>query len=370
MKIALELQPCFGTRSGIGTYTLELAKRLCCSSDVQVQGNVFNFLRRNQLEDVLNQFPPDSIATNCTMPYGVYRRIWRALPLPYNVMFPKTDLCHFFNYIVPPRIQGTVVNTIHDMSYRLFPETLNPANLTRITRDIAYSVNRSQCIVTLSESSKQDILDAFPLDPNQVIIVPPAFEVCECYTSEVQMRSKFNINGPYILYLGNLEPRKNIERLIRALALLPRDTDISLVVAGQKGWLFDGIFSTVQQLGLEHRVIFTGYISAEEKSALYRNAALFAFPSLYEGFGIPILEAMSVGTPVLCGNTSSMPEVAGNAAVLVDPLSVEAIADGLYKLLSDKALRAEKIAAGYLQAAKFSWDDSAQKLLALYRSLL
>ena len=371
MRVALELQPCFGVRSGIGTYTFEIAKRLCSDGGIEFQGNVFNFAGRNDLSQVLDVLPPHMAATNKLMPYGVFRRIWHTVPISYDSLFPHADITHFFNYIVPPHIKGTVINTVYDMAYKLYPKTLNPRNLARITRDIRYSVERSQCIVTISESAKREILQEFDLDEKAVQIIYPSFSPLTSALPLEQLKTRFGITGAYILFLGNLEPRKNIERLLSAFAHLTREVlpDYQLVVAGQKGWLFDGIFRTVEQLHLEDRVIFTGYISAEEKSTLYRHAALFAFPSLYEGFGIPILEAMSVGAPVLCSNTSSMPEVAGDAAVLVDPLDVEDIADGMYRLLTDDALRAEKIAAGYTQAAKFSWDDSAQKLMELYLSL-
>ena len=173
------------------------------------------------------------------------------------------------------------------------------------------------------------------------------------------------------MYVGNLEPRKNIDVLIKAFAALKKETDLDyhLVIAGQKGWLYESIFKTVEALGISRYITFTGYISIEDKSALYKNASLFVYPSLYEGFGIPILEAMSSGVPVICSNTSSMPEVAGDAALLIRPDEPIPIAEAMHSMLTSTDLREEKIRLGYLQAEKFSWDKSAEKLMTIYEAL-
>jgi glycosyltransferase involved in cell wall biosynthesis len=186
------------------------------------------------------------------------------------------------------------------------------------------------------------------------------------------VRARYGIgDGPYILSVGTIQPRKNYERLIRALAALPSAfDDVRLVIVGGRGWLQESIYQTVEALKLGERVLFPGFAEDGDLPALYSGARLAAYPSLYEGFGLPILEAMRCGTPVLSSHTSSLREVAGEAALLIDPLSVESIRDGLLQLLSDDGLCARLREAGSKQSKLFAWDDAAEKLEKLYKNLL
>jgi glycosyltransferase involved in cell wall biosynthesis len=187
------------------------------------------------------------------------------------------------------------------------------------------------------------------------------------------VRNRYGLQGPYLLYVGTLHPRKNLVRLVQAFARLPallsaagRPTPgLQLVLAGRKGWLYDDIFAQVRRLDLEDRVILTGYVPDEDLPALLSAARAFVFPSLYEGFGLPVVEAMACGTPVVCANTSSLPEVAGDAALLVDPLDEGAIAAALARLLSDDDLHRELVDRGFRQAARFSWQRCAREALAV-----
>ncbi len=370
MKISLELQPCCGNKSGIGIYTYEIVRRLSNKNGLTYSGNLFNFLNRNDNSELINIITIP-IEINPIMPYGIYRRIWRYTNLSYQALFSQSDITHFFNYIVPPKVNGKVITTIYDMSYKLYPETLDKRNLKRITRDINYSIERSDIIITISENAKKEILEEFSLDHDRVKIIYPSFDTIISDQPFHTIADKFNIPSKYILYVGNLEPRKNINTLIKSFAELKKESDLDyhLVIAGQKGWLYDDIFKTVEDLGMSNHITFTGYVSTEDKSALYKNASLFVYPSLYEGFGIPILEAMSSGVPVICSNTSSMPEVAGNAAILINPDNPNNIADAMYKLLSSEDLRNKKVELGYQQIKKFSWDKSAAELIEIYREV-
>ena len=371
MKVALELQPCCGMRSGIGAYTLELIRRLTQQPDISFQGNLFNFLSRNQGGEVTEglSFP---VRESRILPYGVYRRVWNALPFSYVRLFGPADITHFFNYIVPPRVGGRVVDTVYDLSYLYYPETLEPKNLRRIQKGIGYSVERSDRIVTISRSAKEEILGEFHLPPERVAVIPPSFDTPRPKGNFTPLREKWGIGEKYLLFLGNLEPRKNLIRLMEAFALLKREAGIphQLVLAGGLGWRYDGILAAPGRLGLEGQVIFTGFVSAQEKAERYAHADVFVFPSLYEGFGIPILEALSLGTPVVCSETSSMPEAGGEGALLIDPLDTGEIAQGIYTLLTDQDLRRRKVEAGLQHAAGFSWEASAAKLLALYREMM
>ena len=173
---------------------------------------------------------------------------------------------------------------------------------------------------------------------------------------------------PYLLYIGTVQPRKNYQRLIQAFAQI--EPDYTLVIAGNRGWTFDSILAEVQKLGLEQRVFFPNFVAEADLPALYSAASLFVYPSLYEGFGLPALEALACGAPVVASNRSALPEVVGQAGLLVDPLDVTAIAMAMSRVLADEALRQELGRAGRIQAAKFSWTDMATKLLNLYQTLL
>ena len=312
MKVALELQPCCGRRSGIGVYTYELAKRLRSENGLEFCGNLFNFAGRNDNTEAI------PIRESRMFPYGVYRRIWDIVPVSYDSLFPgKADLTIFFNYIVPPRIKGDVMTAVHDLTYLQFSETMDARNLKRIKQGIRYSVERSSRVLTISEFSKGEIAELLGVPEEKIAVVSPA-------------------------------------------------PSLSGVTAD-----FDGCRQKWGIKELRHRddVVFTGYVSDGEKNALYQNAEVFVFPSLYEGFGIPPLEAMAHGCPVVCANAASLPEVAGGAAELVDPLEVEGIAAGIWRVLSDGAYARHLRENGRIQAKKYTWESSAERLMSLCREL-
>lgn len=377
MKISLELQPCLKNKSGIGIYTYELSKRLQEYNYITLYGDIFNFINRNNIEKDI-----DGLNFNKNIfslfPYGVYRRMWNYVPIRYNWLFnDQSDIYHFFNFIVPPRIEGKVITTIHDMTYELYPETMDKKNLKRIKSDIHYSVNRADKIITVSESSKNDIMKFLSVDEAKIEIVYNGVEYDKFNKSysedeKSKIRVKYTLPKNYILYMGTLEPRKNIESIIEAFSLFKKENTVSnqntkLVIAGKKGWLFENIFNLVNKLSLKDDVIFTDYIDENDKSIIYNMASLFVFPSLYEGFGIPVLEAMASSVPVITSNVSSLPEVAGDAAILVEPKDIKSIAKYMSKVLADKKLRNNLIREGHEQAKKFTWESSAKKLVNIYR---
>lgn len=370
MKVALELQPCCGNRTGIGVYTYELAKRLRSNEEITYQGNIFNFCGRNDNTTSLNGITM-SLAENHSMPYGVYRRLWNVLPFPYSSMFPDADITHFFNYIVPPKVSGKVITTIHDLTYLRFPETMDQRNLHRIRKGIARSIQVSEIILTVSEFSKREIVDLLHLPEEKVQVVYNAASLGTESADWVAMAKRYRITKPYLLYIGTIEPRKNLQRLLLAFERLKKEAGIphQLVLAGGKGWKCEGIYQTAEKIYGSNDVIFCGYVSSAEKNALYQHAEIFVFPSLYEGFGIPPLEAMHFGVPVVCANAASLPEVVGEAACLVEPENELHIARGIYGLLSDEEQRIRTGEQGYARAKLFSWEHSAQKLEKIYRML-
>lgn len=372
MKVALELQPCCGNRSGIGTYTYELAKRLRDENGLEFVGNLFNFMGRNDNSAHLNGISMP-IRESHLFPYGIYRRVWNRIPIPYNGLFPgKADLNLFFNYIVPPRVSGMVATTVYDMTYLRFPETMDVRNRKRLQAGMEYSVRRSNHIITISEFSKREIVELMAVPEEKISVVPCAPSSMWGQTSLDELSRKFHICPPYLLYVGTIEPRKNLTRLLLAYQQLRSKYRIphQLVLAGGSGWCNDGIYHTAQSLPDRDQIIFTGYVSGEEKNGLYANADAFLFPSLYEGFGIPPLEAMHFGCPVVCADAASLPEVAGGAANLVDPTDVDSISQGIWKVLSDKDYAARLSALGLDQVKKFTWEASAQKLAEICHRVL
>lgn len=369
MKVALELQPCCGKRTGIGVYTYELAKRLKNQGDLEFCGNLFNFAGRNDNSQAL-QGITIPIRESRLFPYGIYRRIWNAVPIPYDSLFhDKADLTIFFNYIVPPHMSGHVMTVIHDMTYLRFPETMNAKNLRRIQKGIQYSVERSSRILTDSEFSKREIVELLKVPGRKISVVPGAPSLlCES-VDFTKLSRETGIHYPFLLYVGTIEPRKNIARLLRAFDLLKERHRIphQLVLAGGRGWGTEEIYRTAEEISYAQDVVFTGYISDAEKNALYQNADIFLFPSVYEGFGIPPLEAMHHGCPVVCSNAASLPEVVGDAAELVDPLDIESIAAGIWRVLSDQAYAQSLVKRGYCQAKKFTWEASANRLTEICR---
>lgn len=380
MRISLELQPCLKNKSGIGVYTYELTKRLQNYPDCQLTGDLFNFLNRNDIsKDVKGlNFNKDICSL---IPYRVYRKLWNFIPIQYNTLFKEErELSHFFNFIVPPRIKGKVVNTIHDLTYLLYPDTMNEENLKRISQDIDYSIKRSDKIITISKSTRQDLIDKLHIPAEKIEVIYPGVEVSQfnqVYTEEMRqvVRTRYKLPKKYMLYMGTIEPRKNIESIVEAFALFKKEEisnveDVKLVIAGKKGWLYESIFKCIQRLELQDEVVFTDYVDEMDKALIYQMALVFVFPSLYEGFGIPVLEAMAAGVPVITSNVSSLPEVAGDAAILVEPCDRVAIAKGMQQCIKrDKGIE-ELIERGYKQIRRFSWDKSAEQLHALYQRLI
>lgn len=371
-RVALELQPCCGQRSGIGLYAYELARRLKDTEEISFFGQVHNFLSRNKNDASLAGIKIP-IKESRLMPYGVYRRIWGALPFSYETITGShADLSVFFNYIVPPKVSGKVIDTVCDMTYLRFPETMNKSNLKRISDGICRSVERSARLITISEFSKREISELLKYPLEQISVVPCGPSLTKTAADFELVRKKYKITRPYILYVGTIEPRKNLERMIQAFSMLKCEEGIEhqLVLAGGKGWNNEAIFAAAERSDFRDDICFTGYISEEEKNALYKHAAMLAFPSLYEGFGMPPLEAMAWDCPVLCSDVASLPEVAGDAACLVDPLDTTDIAAGLWKILSDDSFRSNIVRKGHQRLSQFTWETSAAKFIRVCEEVL
>jgi glycosyltransferase involved in cell wall biosynthesis len=310
--------------------------------------------------------------------FGFYKMIWNICPIPYSWFFGKdTDITLFFNYYIPPGVKGKRVTIFHDMAYQVFPETVRARTKMMLDANMKKACRRADAILTVSEFSKSEIIKYLDVNPEKITVMPLGIRKERFHSgyTEAQIKivkEKYRLPSEYLLYLGTLEPRKNIERLVEAYGLLKKENQQipPLILVGRKGWMYETIFSKIQELNLEDSVWSTGYAENDDVPILLSGAMAFLFPSIYEGFGMPPLEAMACGTPVLTSNVSSLPEVAGECAVLVDPFSVESIRDGMKRLVEDSALRKELSQKGLKRAEQFTWSRTAGIISKVFRELM
>ena len=284
------------------------------------------------------------------------------------------------NYVMPPINKNVkVIINIYDMVYKKFPNTMMLSNLYLLRRDMNRSVKRADAIVTVSENSKKEIIEHFNVSPQKVHIIPPGIEYGEfskgmnITTEKVkEIRKKYKLPLKYFLYLGTVEPRKNIPTIFKAYSALPNHVknEYKLVIAGGKGWKSKNIYSVPSALNIDDKVIFTGYVDENDKPYIYGLSEVFLFPSLYEGFGLPVVEAMCSGVPVITANNSSLVEVGGNAASFVDCMDYLAICREIQKLISDKDYYSQKVQKGLTHVQKFTWQKSANLTIELYKKIM
>jgi len=295
---------------------------------------------------------------------------WR-LPLDLYVKFPRPKVFLSLSHYVPRFSPIPRIVTITDLGYLKFPEQLRKKDLLQLKLWTAYSLKVADHIIAISEFTKQDILDNYQIDKSKISVIYPGydrnvFNVSHKKKNAKHVLRKYNIDTPYLLFLGALKPSKNLERLIEAFNQFRKD-NMKLVIAGKKGWLYESIFEIVKKLSLENKVIFTDFVSDEDKPLLMSQAEAFLLPSLYEGFGIPVVESMACGVPVLVSNQGSLPEVVGNAGVIINPYEVQSIANGIKKTIKG---REKLIQNGLKRVSLFNWDISAKKTIALLEQYL
>jgi glycosyltransferase involved in cell wall biosynthesis len=365
-------------RTGVGTYTWHLIRRLPIVAPdttfvawyLDVRAVLGLERKRRLFEDVR---APNLVERRMPLPSRWFDRVALRLDAPKLEWVVRFDVLFAPNFVPPPTRSRRVVLTVHDLAYKLFPETAPLATRRWLSR-LDASLRRASQVIVVSEQSRRDLLESYPalegrladrltvvplgVDP-QIFRPAPAVAVAA-------VRRRYGIEGPYLLSLTGIEPRKNLPAMIRAYASLPEDVRPSLVIAGPvapwnpEGWnLVRPALDTLPPR-VRDRVVVTGYVSEEEKVSLLTGAEALVYPSLYEGFGLPVIEAMSCGTPVLTSAVSALPETAGDAALLVDPHATEDIAGGMERLLTDTALREQLRVAGEARAARFSWDETAR----------
>lgn len=368
MKIAVDFTAAAQT-AGIGRYTWSLIQALC----TQYPDDEFRLITPGNAGGQWQRLlAPNVKYRHLQLSERALTRIWQRMRLPVfaDLLAGGADVFYAPDFALPPLWRAPGIITVHDLSYRLFPDSY-PDSLRSYLEDVVpRSVARAQLVLADSEATLRDLVAAYDVDPAKVRVlycgVDAVFQPQDPRAARRAVSQKYGIDSPYFLSVGTIQPRKNIARIIAALGgVAEKGLPHHLVHVGRPGWLHEPILAAPGEYGVAERVHFLTDVDADEDlAALYCGATAFVFPSLYEGFGIPVLEAMACGTPVITGNTSSLPEVAGEAAILVDPADVDAIGESLVALASDEGMREALIAAGKERAAAFTWQRAAEELRA------
>lgn len=381
VKVVVEATPILPKPSGVGLYVLNLIDALyqlqtteLLEVGISYQPSLKNWLRGNlTLPDILSQYENTTVLP---IPVRLLNLLAKLPGKPglglLEQRLGKPDIYHGTNYAVFPCRRSLRVMNIYDLTFLRYPNYV-----TAVVRTYAQRVKQclawTDLVITISESSKRDIVNFLGVPPERVWVTPLASRYApDTLGGTMPLRRPPGLGErPYILFVSTLEPRKNVVRLIEAFNQLKERAaiDHELVLVGQKGWQFEPILAAMATSPWRHHIRHLDYLDDGEVAYCYAHADVLAYPSLYEGFGLPVLEAMTLGCPVVTANTSSLPEVAGDAALLVDPLSVDDLAAALARVIQDQTLRQSLVEQGHLQAEQFSWRRTAQATLAAYQTL-
>jgi glycosyltransferase involved in cell wall biosynthesis len=361
MRIGIDITPLTARRSGIGNYVAHLLREL-----VQIAaGDEFAGLSVGRRPVDPGDRPAGMRTRHVPIPARVMYRVWNALGAPsVDALLGGLDVYHATNFFLPPVRRARKVLSIPDASFVVVPELCSPKIVGPFARSVGRFAHEADAVITISESSKRDIVEHFGVAAERVTVTYPGPGVV---AGETDVGAIDEIGKPYILFVSTLEPRKNVTGLIaafeRAASAIPHD----LVLAGQFGWKTGPIREAMANSPHAARIRHVGFVDDRALAALYRNADLFVFPSFYEGFGLPVLEAMAYGCPVITANNSALPEVGGDAAVYVDARDHVELAETIVRLLNDESERVAMAERGRVQAEKFTWRACAETTLAAYR---
>jgi glycosyltransferase involved in cell wall biosynthesis len=305
-----------------------------------------------------------------------FPRLWTHLRLGIEVGLRPPDVLFVPAHVLPLAHSRSCVATVHDLGFLHFPEAHRGRDRWYLAWATAWNARQSSAVIADSQATKADLVREYGVASSRIHVVylgrDQTLTPVRDLTMLERVRARYGIGRRYLLYVGTLQPRKNLSRVVEGFARLastPSMTETQLVLAGKRGWLFEDLFAQARREGLESRVLFPGYVDHTDLAALYSGASGLVFPSLYEGFGMPVLEGQSCGVPVMTSNNSSLPEVAGDAALLVDPQDVDAIAAAMLRLATDDALRAALIERGYANVKRFSWEKCARETLDVLESV-
>lgn len=325
--------------------------------------------RREALERFSNRWPNFSVRT--TLPHSPLIRI--PLTLSAELRRNPVDVLHV-QFTAPPFSPCPVVVSIHDLSFEHLPQTFKWRSRKQLRITVRRSARQAAQVIALSEHARSDIISTYSINPENVSVIPLAAPAhFRPTTDEVELkrvRQTYGIEGDYILSVGAIQPRKNLSRLLAAYSRLrwarPEGKLPQLVLVGKCAWLYDETLRTIKELEISNSVILTGYVPEADLPALYSGALCFVYPSYFEGFGLPPLEAMKCGAPVIVGDKTSLPEVVGDAGILVDPFDIDELAAAIQKLIADSELRMQLRVKGLERAKLFDWQETARQTLAVY----
>jgi glycosyltransferase involved in cell wall biosynthesis len=359
VKIGIHADPAaHSIPGGVGVYVRRLIGELLAEP------------QDDELKLIVSRFADPPVAWGTSplirpqLPFAALYAAWNFLAKPG---VGSLDLVHATGLAIPPSPGAALVSTVHDLAVEAMPEVV-PFPWRQIYRKgLKRALDQSRVICAVSEATKQDIVTAHGTDPERIVVTPEAANVTPASTTDDRIFDRLTLTGPYILNVGTVEPRKNQIRLVKAFASAGKELDDHrLVLAGIPGWGQEQVAGAVEALKVGHRVIFTDKVSNLELASLYSRASIFALPSLYEGFGIPLVEAMSFGIPSVAGSTPALAELGGDATLLVDPKSSEELAEALTRLATDQALRDRLTVASEARAAGYTWSRTARLTRAAY----
>lgn len=307
----------------------------------------------------------------------IYRLTRKWLGIPFHFFIPTdADVLQFFNFTIPQGIDAKTVTIVHDMAYKAIPEAVPKKTQMWLQNWLPRTCRQCSVIATVSSFSKSEIMKYLGIEKSKIEVVYSGVDT-DIYRPMIDrsviqdVLDKYHIKGKYFLYVGTLEPRKNVTKIIEAYVEYKRRSPepAILVLVGKKGWMYDEIFREIRDLGIEADVIITGYMKDEDKRKMIQGASVFVFPSKYEGFGTPPLEAMACGVPVISSNMSSLPEVVGEGGILVNPDSAGEIADAMVYLMDNCNARYEMGRKAFAQAQRFTWEKTAERMRQIYKRL-
>lgn len=372
--IYLDVSAAVHRRAGLGRYAASLTRALHRRSR-QEQGYALFYNRERGIEPLagLEHLPSSTVALGYK-PWRMLVWMGQLARLGFDRLLPDGTLFHATEHLLLPLRSVPTVLTVHDLIFRRLPEHHKSLNRWYLNAALPLYCRRATHIIAISQCTRRDLIASYQIDPEKISVIheaaDPRFEP-QPPERVAAVRQRYNLPERYLLFVGTIEPRKNLTRLLHVFERLHREklTD-GLVIVGKRGWLYGDFFAELERSPAGERVILPGYVPDEDLPAVYAGAQALAFPSLFEGFGLPAVEAMATGTPVACSGTSALPEVVGGAALTFDPTSQEAIASALRRLLTEPGLRRELAERGLERAARFSWDRVAAETEGVYEHVL
>lgn len=372
MRIGIDYTAASRQRAGIGRYTRSLINALA-RLDTTNRYTLYIPADAQYLDDA-RAFPKNFRLARAPLNERYMVALWQRarVPLPVETFTGAADVFYSPDFVLPPTRARKKILTIHDLSFKRIPETAVPNLKWYLEGAVPRAVERADLILADSDATRDDLIELFHAPADRVQTLYSGYDALFRPITDnkelERVRATYKLEKPFILHVGTVEPRKNLVRLIEAFSRLRQHRDLDLVIAGGRGWMYDEIYAAPQKFGVSESVRFLGFTPDADLPALYSLAELVAYPSLYEGFGLPVLEAMACGAAVVTSNNSSIPEVAGDAAMMVDAHDTEAITWAMQRVLDDPQWRAALQHKGIEQAKKFSWDKSARELREAFQS--